>query len=307
MASTESTIGLDEVLERAFRDATLPAYEQAGVRLWVLACNKILLDGQFDCFAYSVRHLHQAFPTTQALKTLFCVIENAPVGPLLPFKDDPSADIQIVTRRGCDVVLLAFCGQALRLGLPLDLVHLWLGRLPVNLIYLRDPKRLCGAAGFPSLGGCSQTSIEALKRKIADLGASRIVTYGTSSGGFPALYYGLALGAHSVLALAPTTNLSVEFQTSIGPVSDFVATVRSEFPKYGPDLRLLYRDASRPPRALLAYGADNARDSAQVENMAGLTTIELIPVEGVTDHNLVIPLIASGNFPGLLARLLSYT
>ena len=300
-----SSTSLASLLNRSFRDGTLPAYRNAKAQHWVLACDELLRDGRFDCFTYSVRHLNEAFPGTRALKTLLSVIDHAPDGPLLPFKDDPLADVQITARPGCDTVLIAFCGNASRLGISLDLAHLWLGRLPVNLIYLRDRQRLAGAAGFPSFGPHREAAVEALKSKIAGLGATHILTYGTSAGGFPALYYGLTLGAQCVLALSPTTNLSREFQARIGPVPLWSETVRTEVPDYGPDLRIMYERALQPPIALLAYGEDNSRDAAQSQNMAGLASTELIPISGVADHNVVVPTIASGGFPRLLDRLLA--
>ena len=59
---------LASALDRAFRDGTLPAYRKAKAQQWVLACDELLRDGRFDCFTYSVRHLHEAFPEAQRVE-----------------------------------------------------------------------------------------------------------------------------------------------------------------------------------------------------------------------------------------------
>jgi hypothetical protein len=120
----------------------------------------------------------------------------------LAFRDDPEAEIQVLRRGGCDAVLLCFCARESTLGLPLNLVHQWLGRLPVSLVYIKDFRDLFGGRGYPSLAPDLRSSVGALRSLVGKLEGKRIYTLGVSHGGYPALHYGLELGAAGALSLA---------------------------------------------------------------------------------------------------------
>src|SRR3981081_919874 len=110
-------------------------------------------------------------------------------------------------RQDCDAVLFCFCAFQGTLGLPVNLVHQWLGRMPASLVYVRDLRELWGACGFPTLGSDRTAAVNALRRIASELGGRRIYTFGVSRGGYPALYYGLKLRARAVLSLGGATDL----------------------------------------------------------------------------------------------------
>ncbi|MBA3341774.1 MAG: hypothetical protein H0T48_08050 [Gemmatimonadaceae bacterium] len=192
-----------------------------------------------------------------------------------------------------------------RAGLPVAVVHRWLGRLPVSIIYLRDFREIAGGVGFPSLGPDRATSVEGLKQLTSDIGARRIYTYGNSAGAFPALHYGLNVGARAVLCMAGPTTLTREFNEDMPTFGKTLSRGPAEVPEYAVDMRPLYAAAENPPKVLFVYGTGFPRDRRWAENMGGLPSVQLVPIEGLAEHNVVVPSITSGIFPGLLSRFIA--
>ena len=70
---------LADQLEDAFRLHSTPPVEKKDVRLWVLACERLLARGRTTCFDYSVRHLRHAVPNSRSLKTLAGILGEEPI------------------------------------------------------------------------------------------------------------------------------------------------------------------------------------------------------------------------------------
>ena len=296
-------------LEIAHSSGSVPAVvEHASPYQWANACHELWEAGRLDIVEYSARYLHSIYPELTYLSTLVGLFDEVPrhLPELLSFRDDPSVEIQVVRRSDCDAVLLCFCARKGTLGLPLNFVHEWLGRLPVNLIYIKDFSELYGTRGYSSLGRDMRSCVAALRRLAGDIGGKRIYTLGVShSGGYAALCYGLAVGAESVLSLAGATELPRDFNERLKSASlfDSVEGIR----KNAGDLRELYYGMERKPRVLFAFSEEHSTDRQQAERMAGLPNVELIPVSHYSQHNVVHPLIRQGRFLTLLFRLLSAT
>jgi hypothetical protein len=263
--------------------------------------------GYIDVLEYAARHLHAAYPELEYLATMVALFDAIPrhLPPTLPFRNNPRADVQIVRNARCDSVLLCFCAAQGTLGLPLNFVHQWLGRLPVNLVYIKDFRGLSGALGFPSLAPDRPASIIALRRIVEELGAKRIYALGVSIGGYAAMYYGLQLGAAGVLNLAGATDLTFDFVSRLGSVPLVHVNLLRLAPDYAMNLRDSYASARQRPHVLIAFNAGFSRDREQAERMAGLLNVELIAVDGAAKHNVVDSLIRQGKFLDLLHRLLA--
>lgn len=294
-------------LEISFRHGRLPALDHATPHEWALACHEFFDGGRLDIAEYAARYLHPIYPELEFLSTLVALFDAVPdhLPPAAPFRDDPDADIQVVHRPDAEAVVLCFCARQGTLGLPLNFVHHWLGRLPASLVYLKDFRNLGGALGYPSLGGDRQASVGALRRMSHDLGATRFYALGVSFGGYAALHYGLQIGAEAVLSLAGWTDLTRD--SSDMPIFDvpFGQRVRDQAPDYACDLQISYAAAERRPRALLAFSAGYPHDRRQAERMARLPGVELVPVRDYSRHNVVDPLIRRREFLPLLLRLIS--
>jgi hypothetical protein len=274
---------------------------------WALACHDMFEAGSIDVLDYAARHLHAAHPELEYVANLVAWFDAVPrhLPPPRPFRDDPAADVQVVRAPDSDAVLICFCAARGTLGLPVNFVHQWLGRLPASLVYLKDARDLFGALGFPSLAPDRSGSIAALRDLARELGGNRIYTLGVSRGGYAATYYGLELGAQAVLSLAGATDLTGEFVNAMKPASEIYLRMLRAAPDYAVNLGERYRSAQEWPQVMIAFSSGYQRDRAQAERMAGVLDVELIAVDGKAQHNVIDLLIRQGTLWGLLNRLLA--
>jgi hypothetical protein len=297
-------------LEAAHRCGAPLVLDHASPFEWTAACHELLENcaDRIDFFDYAARRLHAAYPDVTYLATMVAWLDAMPRQSPAPlaFRDDPPAEIQIVRRPDCDAVLLCFCGIGENLGVPLNFAHQWLGRLPASVVYIKDFLNLYGGCGYPSLGSDQASSVAALRRLVEDLGGKRIYTLGVSMGGYPALHYGLQLGAVRTLSLAGTTDLTPYFAERLGPFLPHYPSLIARAPEYAKDLSECYASAQRrPPHVLLAFNAGNSRDRQHAERMLKVRNVELLAVEGNSQHNVVDPLMRRGEYWPLLQRLLA--
>lgn len=240
--------GLAAEINTSFEERRSPHFERAGIAAWVEAVNLQMLIGQISVAEHGLRHLRRRFPTVAYANRVGDVFDRLPLaGTPLPFKDDPASAIQIVARDGAETVLLLFCGAGDNLGLPLAVVHSWIGRLDASLIYLRDIPQCNFLNGIGTLGATRVATIAALRQIVASLGAKRISCCGASAGGFGALLYGLDLEADAILCLGSTVNLDPNF-TAYTVYERNSIKLRAAMPDVPLDLRRLYQIAPRPPR-----------------------------------------------------------
>jgi len=310
MVSERLEVALVCELEVAYSSGAPPAIvKHASPYQWANACHDLFEAGRIDVCEYAARHLQAIYPDLTYIETLIGWFDAVPhhLPPPLTFSDNPEAEIQIVRRPGCDAVLLCFCAQRGTFGVPLNLAHQWLGRLSANLVYIKDFRDLAGGCGYPSLGPDRASTMMALLRIAKDLGGKRIYTVGVSLGGYPALYYGLELGAVAVLALAGETDLTPSFKQRFGSPSPLYRNILKQAPDYARNLHNAYARAPHSAHVLLAFSAGVARDREQAERMTTLPKAELIAVDGYSQHNVIDPLIRRGQFLGLLQRLLSFS
>jgi hypothetical protein len=279
--------------------------QQASPYQWAGACHELWESGRIEVLEYAARLLHPHYPELTYLATLVALFDGLPrhLPEPLAFCDDPAAEIQTVRRPNCSTVLLCFCAAKGTLGLPLNFVHQWLGRLPASLVYIKDFRNLGGGGGFPTLGPDRAAAITGLQRIAGEVNGDRIYTLGVSLGGYGAMYYGLQLRAVGVLNLAGATDLTPAFVEGLGTISPNYPNLRQVVPDYATSLRNSYA-ASGAPQLLIAYSAGHPRDRGQAERMAGMPNVELVPVEHA-QHNVVDPLVRNREFMSLLRRLLS--
>ena len=224
------------------------------------------------------------------------------------FKDDPGKDVQIVSagtgRRARVPVLLAFCGMAHRFWVPLNLIHVWLSRLGVHIVYVRDFRRIFYLRGVRSLGTDYATSVAALSRIVGELGASSLHCIGSSSGSFGALHMGLDLGARSVLCLAGPTRLDNALP-AIRRTLEREIPADAELDAAMLDLRGRYDAAAVHPRIRHIHGGANDVDRLEGENLVGLEGVEMVSLDGFENHAVLEHLIATGTLNSQLGWLLS--
>jgi hypothetical protein len=277
-----------------------PHFDRGGVAAWVEAINLQMSIGQIDVAEHGLQHLRERFPTVTYANRIGDIFDQLPfAGTALPFKDDRERDVQVLMRDASKTALLLFCGYTGDLGLPLTVVHSWIGRLNASLIYLRDFRHRFFLDGVASLGSTRNATIAELHRIIASLGAKRIVCCGTSMGALGALHYGLDLGADAVLCLAGLVNLNPEFNAYTGYERRAIQ-MRAEMSDAPPDIVGLYNTAPTRPRVRFIYGADYWDDCIHAEYLASLPCVTLQPMENFGEHNVTVELIRRGQFEAVL-------
>jgi hypothetical protein len=297
---------LSNEIQAAFRERRAPFASMAAVTGWCAALNETLALGQLEAAVHAAGHLGAAFPTSNYVKNLCRIFERMPPvdESYVPFQDLYWNDVQIVRRENARTVLFVFCGRQHKPGLPVCLIHRWLGRLPVSVVYLRDFRVLFYLAGIRSLGQNRRATLDSLRKIVRSIGGQRTLCYGNSGGVFPALHYGLDLQSEAVLCLSGITNVTTEFNSRLRS-ADSVARLSSELPRGAVDLHGAYRAAKRPPRARIVYAEQNWDDRLHAEYMADLPTVALQAVPGTNNHNVIADLIYRGEYEDVLNWLVA--
>jgi len=145
---------LSKEIEAAFVERRTPFFFMSNVAGWCAAFDELLNDGGLEPVKHAMRYASAAFPPSTYVINISRLLEQIP--PVderyLSFRDVFAKDVQIVQRENAETVMLVFCGRAQRAGLPLNMLHRWFGKLPVNLVYLRDFRKVYYLAGVASLG-----------------------------------------------------------------------------------------------------------------------------------------------------------
>ncbi len=288
----------------AFRQGRPPVFDADAIWRWINAADWMIENGELEPAEAAVRALNAAQPELEWASNLCALFDHLPepCPGLADFHDDMSKDVQVVARDGATVALIVFCGARHRIGMPLPLMHRWLSRLDASLIYLRDFHELCYLRGVASLGGSLAQTTDGLRRRLAELGADRLICYGSSGGGYGALRYALELGGGAI-SLGSPTNLSPAFNTHMNHGA-FAKQLQSACPAEELDLRRLFeaRATSRP--VLIVYGERNWNERIHAEHFGGLAGVTLHGVPGYGGHATAAELIRRGELEPMLEGFL---
>lgn len=288
-----------DYLRRAHASGMTVDFRRADKRLWGIALEYLLNHSLIEVADAVAPGMAAAFPEVGYFATVARLLRRLPPpgedAAFTAFRDDTTAEVQVVPRAGADCVLLGFSGRWHRLGMPIDLIHRWFGLLGVHVIYLRDYAGHNYDQGIRALGPDMHGTLQALRQIIADLGAQRIVCYGNSMGSYGALRYALELQAEAALSFSGPTNLVRGFGNFT------VLEQRGVEP--GLDLRPLYENARHPPRVHLVYGEHHGFDRAQATNFLGLPTVTLEMVPDWRSHDVFLHTVLTGRYEQLLRWL----
>jgi len=293
-------------IDAAFKGQRAPFSPIANVTGWCAALNETLAFGRLEAAVHAAGYLSTAFPTSNYLTNLCRIFARMPPADeaYVPLQDVFQDDVQIVRRKNSKTVMFVFCGREHKPGLPVCVIHRWLGRLPVSVVYLRDFRALLYLAGIRSLGQNRPATLGSLRRIAASVGGQRILCYGNSGGVFAALHYGLDLESDAVLCLSGITNLATEFNSRLRSAGS-VAELNRKLPHNLIDLQHAYRAAKRPPRVRIIFAEHNWDDRLHAEYMAELPTVTLQAVPGTSSHNVIADLIYRGEYEDVLDGLVS--
>ena len=201
---------------------------------------------------------------------------------------------------GATKVLITFGGNTGYLMLPPLIVTME----NTHLIAIRDPQRCFALCGIPGLGETYAACVANLRRLIDALGGPDVYITGVSAGGYPALRFGLDVGAQGVLGFsAPTTlDLADDPGADLSRYPQLTALYRQQ-PDIPLDLARLYAATSPRPSALLLFSLSNDRDTWLAERMRHIEGVEIDPVANEAGHRVFVWLNAANAIPQYFDRL----
>ena len=218
------------------------------------------------------------------------------------FVQDPGRAAHIVRADGAAATLFVFPGLQNQFGsLPYGYLDVLLSGMPANVVYLKDVGQTAFLDGAGELGQSEPAMAESLARIARELGAPRIVTLGSSIGGFAALRYGALLGAQAAISFSGPTRL---YSTTDRPGASRRRAGLAFLRRYADRQRDVVPDVEANPGMAVWHfaGAENAEDIGQQDRLRGVAQARLESLPKVAHHNTVLPIIAAGRLPGLMAR-----
>jgi hypothetical protein len=233
---------------------------------------------------------------TVNLKGLLDDVAHAHSQPL----EEGFESVLIRARKGAGTTLIVFLPPDGEFWVTLSLLHHYLREFPVNLVYVRDDSGRFHMAGHEGLGADYAGSVAGLREIVAQLGGHRLYCVGTSASGYAALRFGLDLGAESVLCFSPITTAIAE---ALGEHAEAAQGLIAAAPEMAVEIAALYRSAPQRPRATLIYGDGHATDRRLAHRMAGITGVDLVPLENYDRHDTLSFFLLNGRFE-LMFKLL---
>lgn len=186
-------------------------------------------------------------------------------------------------------LLLAFCGLADRLQVPVSVVlqHLDGGRFDVLL--LRDPSKRIYLQGVPEYAPDLRLVAERIRRDVDLAGYRSLRSIGTSGGGWASFTVGAMLGAERAVSMSgkppgPTFHLVRMWERRGYALDD----QHADFAIFE---RLYNSIPVRSTRLLAFFGADHQPDRDGAEAFEQLVGAAGIGFRGVGDHNLMFQIL----------------
>lgn len=198
-------------------------------------------------------------------------------------------------------MLFVFTGAAHQFGGPIRIMHQWFRGLGVSVTYLFDMDWTYYLGGVKGLSESIDGAGRALRAIAQTAGATASYCIGNSGGGFGALLYAPLVGACRTLALSPPTVI----RESLEAVTRKVPQLKEMAKDSGSiDLRGIYERLDEPYRCRILYPQENEHDRAEAMTLTGLAGVEMIPVAGVRNHNLIPYLVSKDRLNAELVWLL---
>ena len=213
-------------------------------------------------------------------------------------------DILIERVPNSRALLVAFGGLSTMFGGMAEDMGFLVRVVRVNTLFVSDPQRLLMLGGFASVGEYWTTIgwIKDLKQAWA---IDHIYTLGLSGGGYPALRYGMDLGATRILTFAAPTELTTGLSQIDKRGTAFLHRLWTRRPHMCVNLRdEIAKLGAAAPEIINYYGADMPEDAYHARNIEGLPTVSSRAVEGLASHGVIGWLKQSGIFHDILREFL---
>ena len=191
-------------------------------------------------------------------------------------------------------LLVGFCGNALRLMLPIPVFLQHVPARDFDVVVLRDPSRCFYLRGVPEYAPHLAEVVARLQRDLPCERYSTVRCLGTSGGGAAALVAGTLLGAERALSVGGTH--PARLATMLGPSG-----------LKGDEMDALIASlGTTATQRICCFGADNASDAEGAHSLCrALPGARAEPAAGVASHNLLLQLFERGALHAFLeTRLL---
>jgi len=289
---------------RDLGEPNLPSIDRNSVGTWLSGVEAMLQAGAMDAARSELVAFGGVHPDMEFAQTLRRILAILPPddAQLARFADDGS-DVQLVARPHADTLCLLFGGHNHSFGLPTPVLHRWLGRLPINILYLRDFRRCHFLRGVQAFGEGRAATHKAIDHIRRQLGVTRLVCWGHSSGAVAALQYGLELSAEAVVSVSGPINFNRDFNVYLRWSWLATRLRRIAMPSLI-DIRQAWLERQRVPRALLVYGDNYWDDRLQADYLRGVPSITHLPIVNHADHHAVREIVRRGWYPKLLEWLI---
>lgn len=217
------------------------------------------------------------------------------------------AEVLVRVADADEVVMIAFGGLHMRVGISDYEFRDVTADLPAGLIFVRDRTKRVYHGGLPELG----RTFPEMAASITELaGGRRIVMVGNSGGGFAALVFGALTGASEVHAFSPVTFVG-RWRRKLhkdGRFHDAIDRLNR-----GPDAQRRFMDArpwmrraSRPTEFHLYYAHGYDLDRLHAERVRRVRGVTLHPRDG-KGHNTIRDLAISGELREILRAAVTKT
>jgi hypothetical protein len=218
-----------------------------------------------------------------------------------------------------DVLAVTFGGLLMRVAMmpPFEFFNILSRSAPAKKIFVRDHRQAWYHRGVRGLGNDVDAVAGSLRHRIDAIRPAKLVTIGTSAGGYAALLFGHLLGATEAHAFSPQTFISPELREHYGDRrwprawSELIASGCYE-PRYGDLCEVL--DGASPDRPgpasggtdfVIHYGTGDELGAIHAERLAARVPGVRLQRYEIENKAVVRYLRATGELTGVLARILT--
>ncbi|GGL78939.1 hypothetical protein GCM10011392_36780 [Wenxinia marina] len=254
-----------------------------------------------EALALAVEARDEAEARGQALAAREEVMEDViralpgPAARRRPLLQDRGAEVTMSGPSLTGVTLLGLTNLAHRMNFDHEIIDAVAAATGAATILLRDYTYRLFIGGVAELGPDRASTIAALREKLAELKTERLIVVGTSAGAYSAVSYGRELGAAETHGLGTPTSIGRFLTGGDTRVKALIRKLSRSFPPEDLDLREVLPRIGGPATPIhLWFAANRATDRDHARDLAGLPGVELHPLEGQSEHQLLPRVIADG-------------
>jgi len=174
--------------------------------------------------------------------------------------------------------------------------------IPAKRLFLGDPRQCWYHRGIPGIGDSIDSIVRHIRNICAQENIKRVVTVGSSGGGYAAILIGILINADEVVAFSPVSKLLdrtdtifpdtlVELQNRIGKDNLYLDPYR------------LNQEVKPKTRINILYGANNRKDTRHAKYLGRLENVRLVGFPFFS-HHLSYFLAKQGELDRLLTAVL---